>query len=87
MLLTQFLLGSCATELQVLSLNMVKEFGSAKPHYRQRNGRKQLQRLIFHLIVIGIIKEEPAGTADRPSIVLATGNTKKLMDGEETILY
>lgn len=87
LLLTQFLLGSCATELQVLSLNMVKEFGSAKPHYRQRNGRKQLQRLIFHLIVIGIIKEEPAGTADRPSIVLATGNTKKLMDGEETILY
>jgi RecQ family ATP-dependent DNA helicase len=87
LLLTQFLLGSCATELQVLSLNMVKEFGSAKPHYRQRNGRKQLQRLIFHLIVMGIIKEEPAGTADRPSIVLATGNTKKLMDGEETILY
>jgi hypothetical protein len=66
---------------------MVKEFGSTKPHYRQRNGRKQLQRLIFHLIVIGIIKEEPAGTADRPSIVLATGNTNKLMDGEETILY
>lgn len=87
LLLTQFLLGSSATELKLLSLHMAQEFGSVKPYYKQRNGRKQLQRLIYHLIVTRIIKEEPAGTVEKPFIVLTKGNIENLMHDNETILF
>ena len=87
LLLSQLILGSSATELKSLSLDVTLGFGSAKPYYKQRNGRKQLQRLIYHLIVKGIIQEEMAGTAEKPTVLLNKGNTKKLMDKTESILF
>jgi RecQ family ATP-dependent DNA helicase len=87
LLLSQFLLGSSASELKALSLDVAHGFRSAKPYYQQRTGRKQLQRLIYHLIVKGIIKEEMAGTTEKPTILLNKGNTEKLMDNKEIILF
>jgi RecQ family ATP-dependent DNA helicase len=85
LLLTQFLLGSCVTELKLLSLDISPRFGSVKQYYQHRKGRKQLQKLIYHLIVRGIIREEPTGSADKPSITLKRGHVEKLMTGEETV--
>jgi hypothetical protein len=87
LLLSQFLLGSSASELKALSLDVAHGFRSANPYYQQRTGRKQLQRLIYHLIVKGIIKEEMAGTTEKPTILLNKGNTEKLMDNKEIILF
>ena len=62
-------------------------FGMAKPYYKQKYGRRQLERLIYHLIGVGIIKEEPTGSPDRPSITLSKGHTEKLMHGKEKVLF
>ena len=85
MLLIQFLLGSSANELKLLSLDVAAGFGMAKPYYKQKNGRRQLERLIYHLI--GIIKEEPTGSPDRPSITLSKGDTDALIHGNEKIFF
>ena len=54
LLLIQFLLGSSANELKLLSLHVAAGFGMAKPYYKQKYGRRQLERLIYHLIGVGI---------------------------------
>ena len=87
LLLSQFLLGLSATELKSLSLDVTLGFGSAKPYYKQRNGRKQLQSLIYHLIVKGINQEEIAGATEKPTVLLNKCNTEKLMDNMESILF
>jgi hypothetical protein len=53
---------------------IVPEFGSAKSFYKTTTGRKDLQALIYHLIVEGIICEVSVGTPERPSIVIHTGD-------------
>ena len=78
LLLCQFLMGSSTTEIKALGLDKLFEFGSAKVHYSQRNGRKELKRLIYHLVCLGVIKEVPYGTADRPGITIAIGSTTDL---------
>ena len=47
-----------ANELKLLSLHVAAGFGMAKPYYKQKYGRRQLERLIYHLIGVGIIKED-----------------------------
>ena len=86
-LLTQFLLGSSAAEIKALSLDKAHSFGCAKPYYKQQSGRKQLQRLIYHLIVKGIIKEQMAGTTEKPTLFLKTGSTEKVLDNKESIFH
>ena len=85
--ISQFLLGSHAAELKTLSLDVAEGFGSAKPYYSQRNGRRQLQRLIYHLIIRGTIKEELGGITEKPTVLLSKGNIEKLMANEETIMF
>lgn len=87
LLLTQFLMGSSTIVLKGLALDRAAEFGSTKDYYKSKTGRKQLQKLIYHLIIIGIIKEVPAGSPERPSIVITTGNVEQLMDGNESIWF
>ena len=87
LLLTQFLLGSSAAEIKALSLDKAHSFGCAKPYYKQQNGRKQLQTLIYRLIVNGIIKEQMAGTTEKPTLFLKTGNTEKVLDNKESIFH
>ena len=56
-------------------------------YYRAKNGKqKDLQNFIYHLLVIGILTEVPTGTADRPSIVLRTGNINPLTE-DNNIMY
>ena len=86
-LLSQFFLGSTANEIKTLMLHSANGYGSAKPYYKQRDGKKQLKRLIYHLIVAGIIKEEMAGTSERPTVLLTVGNAESLMDSKQSILF
>ena len=60
-------------------LHLANGYGSAKPYYKQRDGKKQLKRLIYHLIV--------AGTSERPTVLLTVGNAESLMDNKQSILF
>ena len=46
-----------------------------------------LQRLIYHLIVIGVIKKELAGIVDKPTILLSKGNSEKITNNHESIFF
>ena len=86
-LLAQVLFGSSAAEVKSLGLNQSKVFDSAKSYYRAKNGKqKDLQNFIYHLLVIGILTEVPTESADRPSIVLRTGNINPLTE-DNNIMY
>ena len=87
LVLIQFLLEFSANEVKLLSLEVAAGFGTAKPYYKQKNGRRQLERLIYHLIGLGIIKEEPTGSPDRPSIILSKGVTDARLHGNEKIFF
>ena len=87
LLLTQFLIGSPTTVLKALMLDRAEEFGSVKDYYKAKTGRKNLQGLIYHLIITGIIKEVSSGTPERPSILLTNGNIQQLMDGGEKVWF
>ena len=68
-LLTQVLFGSSTIEIKSLGLDKITAFGTARSHYRKMNGKqKDLQALIYHLLVIDVQTEVPTGTPDRPSI-------------------
>ena len=87
LLLTQFLMGSATIVLKGLALDTVPEFGSAKSYFKTRTGRKDLQGLIYHLIVKGIISEVSAGTPERPSIVLHAGDVPDLLQGGQKVFF
>ena len=83
-LLAQVLFGSSAAEIKSLGLDRSRVFGSAKSYYRERNGKqKDLQNFIYHLLVIGILTEEPTGTPDRPSIVIKTGYIDPVIEDKD----
>lgn len=86
-LLIQFLMGSSAIVLKTLALDKEVEYGSMKEQFKTRTGRKHLQGLIYHLICTGIISEVPAGTAERPSVIIATGNIEDVMNGNVKVMF
>lgn len=80
-------MGSPTIVLKTLVLDKAVEFGSIKDHFKSKTGRKHLQRLIYHLIGIGMISEVPGGTAERPSVIITTGNVANLMNGSEKVFF
>ena len=83
-----FLLGSRAVEIKAVSLDLVDGHGSAKTFFTNthKDKKKQLQRIIYHLIINGIIKEELTGTALKPTILSSVGNASDLMNDKLTVL-
>lgn len=85
-LISMFLLGSRAVEIKAVSLDLVDGYGSAKTFFTHKDKKKQLQRIIYHLIINAIIKEELTGTALKPTILLSVGNASDLMNDKLTVL-
>jgi RecQ family ATP-dependent DNA helicase len=87
LLLTQFLMGSPTIVLKALALDKAAEFGLVKDYFKTKTGRRDLQALIYHLIITGIISEVPVGTPENPSIVIKTGNVQNLQSGSEKCYF
>ena len=85
--LTQFLMGSPTIALKALALDKAAEFGLVKDYFKTKTGRRDLQALIYHLIITGIISEVPVGTPENPSIVIKTGNVQNLQSGSEKCYF
>ena len=83
--LVQFIMGSSTMALKALSLDSHPMLGAMKLNFPGRNGRKQLEKLIYHLIIIGKIKQIPAGTIDRPSKNIIVGDVNALLAGHEEV--
>jgi len=87
LLLVQFLMGSPTIVLKSLGLVQASEFGSVKIYFKTRTARKDLQALIYHLIINGIISEIPVGTQENHSIAIKTGNVASLQSGNEKCYF
>ena len=74
LLLTQFLMESPTIVLKALALDKAAEFGLVKDYFKTKTGRRDLQALIYHLIITGMISE--VRTPENPSIVIKTGNVQ-----------
>ena len=85
-LISMFLLGSRAVEIKAVSLDLVDGYGSAKTFFIHKDKKKELERIIYHLIINGIIKEELTGTALKPTILLSVGNASDLTNDKLTVL-
>jgi superfamily II DNA helicase RecQ len=87
-LFTQFLFGSTSNVVKKLALDRKDGYGSVSKTFGQRDGRKTCQRLIYKLIILGIITETPSGTNERLAITISIGNNPSpLSDNSLTIMY
>ena len=72
--------------MKALALDKLPGYGSVRPHYKQKDGRKQCQRLIYKSIITGILSEVSTGTSDRPGITITTGGKHlDLLDGNYSV--
>ncbi|CAB4012123.1 ---NA--- [Paramuricea clavata] len=87
LLLTKLLMGSPTIELKALASDKAAEFDLVKDYFKTKTGRRDLQALIYHLIITGMVSEVPVGTPENPSIVIKTGNVQNLQSGSEKCYF
>ena len=79
-LLSQVLMGSVSAEILSTGLDKLISYGKGKRFFVGRNGRKQLVKFMYRLILKGFLQEKIEGGSSA-NILLTVGDVNNLLSG------